>query len=292
MEPRFDAPRKGIPPESRAAVPAPRRSPAASDPGWSAPRGSAKMGAMPKHRSASSLALGGAALAALLACKKEAPQPVPEPAPPPPASAATRCGPGVDVDPGAGEFKPAVTAFKDRDYATTRRLLTTMADKYPRSAKVRVWAGDAHLYEKSTVAAADAALPYYKRSIELQAEGCPLDEVEHYYLLLGIANAYLRKKEGASAIPHMEDSVKRWPNSAQGFYVLARAQCASGSVDACLTSFEKALAVAKRAQRPPFLRTHYSLDDWIRQSATQSEFVKLRLNPGYAKAIREAKKDE
>ncbi|MCC6217690.1 MAG: hypothetical protein IT376_22720 [Polyangiaceae bacterium] len=238
------------------------------------------------------LGVATALVAALLACKKEAP-PAPDPPPPPPAaSAATRCGPGIDVDPGAGEFKPAVTAFKDKDYATTRRLLATMADKYPKSAKVRVWAGDAHLYEKSTDAAADASLPYYKRALELHAEGCPLDEVEHYYLLLGIANAYLRKRDAASAVPHLEDSVKRWPNSAQGFYVLARAQCGAGNVEGCLTSFEKALTVAKRAQRPAFLRTHYSLDDWIRMSARQSEFVKLRLNPGYAKAIREAKKDD
>jgi hypothetical protein len=33
------------------------------------------------------------------------------------------------------------------------------------------------------------------------------------------------------------------------------------------------------------LRSHHSLDDWIRRSRTQSEFPPLRRNPRYAKII-------
>lgn len=231
---------------------------------------------------------------ALLACKKKSsattePMPAPTPAP----VSTGPCPMGKSMDPGQGEFRPAVTAFKDKKYDTAQLLLDNLMKKYPNSATVRVWRGDAALFDKKTKyeAAADDAIPFYQEAEKLHDKECTLPESEHYYLRMGFAFAYLRKKDAENAIKHLEIAKKNWDNSAEIFYNLARAQCMNKDVDACADSFEKALEIAKALRRPKFLRTHNSLDDWIRRSRTQSEFPILRRNARYSQIIKKAKED-
>jgi TolA-binding protein len=75
-------------------------------------------------------------VAALLACKDKTDNTAP--APPPAPTAAGPCANGLSADPGQGEFRPAVTAFKDKEYKKAQSLLDTMTTKYPNSATVRV----------------------------------------------------------------------------------------------------------------------------------------------------------
>jgi predicted Zn-dependent protease len=230
---------------------------------------------------------------ALLACKKksETTKPVPAPAPAPVSTGP--CPTGKSMDPGQGEFRPAVTAFKDKKYETAQLLLDNLMKKYPNSATVRVWRGDAALFDKKSkyAAAADDAIPFYQEAEKLHDKECTLPESEEYYLRMGFAFAYLRKKDADNAIKHLDIAKKKWDNSAEIFYNLARAQCRNKDVDACADSFEKSLEIAKALRRPKFLRTHNSLDDWIRRSRTQSEFPILRRNARYRAIVKKAKED-
>lgn len=229
---------------------------------------------------------------ALLACKSKN-EDAPPPAPPPTATATGPCPTGMSADPGQGEFRPAVTAFKEKDYETAQKLLDTMMTKYPNSATVRVWRGDAALFDKAVKekAAADNAIPYYEEAEKIHGKGCKLPEYEEYYLRMGFAYAYLRKREPEDAIKHLDMAKKRWDNSAEIFYNLARAHCLDKDVDACADNFEKALEIAKSLRRPKFLRSHHSLDDWIRRSRTQSEFPPLRRDARYSRIIKKMKDD-
>jgi tetratricopeptide (TPR) repeat protein len=193
----------------------------------------------------------------------------------------------MSEDPGQGEFRPATTAFKEKDYDTAQSLLDKMMDKYPNSATVRVWRGDAALFEKdiSEKKAADNALPFYEQAEKIHDKGCKLPEYEHYYLRMGFAYAYLRKRESEDAIKHLDVAKKTWDNSAEVYYNLARAYCLNNDVEPCADNFEKSLEIAKSLKRPKFLRSHHSLDDWIRRSRTQSEFPPLRKSPRYGKII-------
>lgn len=229
-------------------------------------------------------------LVALLACKKDKKEisPVAEVSAAPVASGP--CPSGRSEDPGAGEFRPAATAFlEQKDYKAAQALLETLSKKYPNSAKVLVWRGDAVFYEKETDANADAGLVQYEAALKLHDSGCKLEPVEEYYLRLGMALAYLRKKDGTKAKTQMDASIEKWSNSAQSYYVRARAECRADDLDSCATDFDKTLDTAKKLQRPTFLRTHYSLDDWIRKSTTQSEFAKLRVDKRYSAAVKKAK---
>lgn len=243
-------------------------------------------------RTGSTFLACGLVLAALLACKKkEAPAPAttvtaaPVPTGP--------CPGGKSADPGQGEFRPAVTAFKEKQYETAQTLLDNMMTKYPHSATVRVWRGDAALFDRKVkyAQAADNAIPFYDQAEKIHKDGCELPESEHYYLRMGYAYAYLRKNDADNAAKHLEIAKKNWDNSAEVFYHLARARCMQKDVDACATEFEKALDIAKSLRRPKFLRTHNSLDDWIRRSRTQSEFPILRRDKRYASIIKAAKED-
>lgn len=235
-------------------------------------------------------------LGALLACKDKSNN-APPPSPPPTASTALATGPcsaGVSEDPAQGEFRPAQTAFKDKEYKTAIKLLDTMMTKYPNSATVRVWRGDAALFDKdvSEKKAADNAIPFYDEADKIHEKGCKLPEYEQYYLRMGYAYAYLRKRKPDDAIEHLEIAKKSWDNSAEVHYQLARAHCSKNDVDACADNFEKALETAKALKRPKFLRSHNSLDDWVRRSRTQSEFPPLRKDPRYAKIIAKMTADE
>jgi len=238
----------------------------------------------------------GLVLAALLACKskkEEATVAVP-PTATATAVAPGQCPTGRSMDPGQGEFRPAVTAFKDKDYKTAQRLLEHLMKQYPNSATVRVWRGDAALFDKDVKsgAAAEAAVPFYEEAEKLHDKGCVLPEYEHYYMRMGLAYALLRQKSADSAIKHLDIAKKNWDNSAEVFYHLARAHCINKDVDACVSNFEKSLEIAKSLRRPKFLRTHNSLDDWIRRSRTQSEFGPLRRDPRYSQAIKKMKSED
>ena len=230
---------------------------------------------------------------ALFACKSKSTGTDPGPAPAPTPTATGPCPTGQSADPGQGEFRPAVTAFKDKQYDTAQKLLDTMMTKYPNSATVRVWRGDAALFDSKVKDkdAADDAIPYYEEAEKIHDKGCKLPEYEEYYLRMGFAYAYLRKREPDDAIKHLDLSKKRWDNSAEVFYNLARAHCLNKDVDACADNFEKTLEIAKALKRPKFLRSHHSLDDWIRRSRTQSEFPPLRRNARYSRIIKEIKED-
>lgn len=231
---------------------------------------------------------------ALLACKSKS-DPAPAPSPPPAAPTASGpCPTGASVDPGQGEFRPAVTAFQEKQYATAQLLLDNMMTKYPNSATVRVWRGDAALFDNKVkeLTAADNSLPFYEEALKIHGKGCALPESEHYYLRMGFAYAYLRKKDGAKALEHLEPARKQWDNSAEVFYNAARAKCLDKDLEGCVADFEKSLEIAKSLRRPKFLRTHRSLDDWIRRSRTQSEFPALRRDPRYNQILKKMRDDD
>ncbi len=236
-------------------------------------------------------------LALLLACKSKSdgtPTATPPVASSPPPLVPGSCPGGASMDPGQGEFRPAVTAFKDKDYKTAQRLLEHLMKQYPNSATVRVWRGDAALFDKDLKEseAAEASIPFYQEAEKLHDKGCVLPEYEHYYLRMGISYALLRKKNADDSLKHLEIAKKQWDNSAEVFYHLARAHCLKNEVDACVTNFEKSLEVAKSLRRPKFLRSHNSLDDWIRRSRTQSEFGPLRKDKRYSEIIKKMKADD
>ncbi len=248
-----------------------------------------------KRFEARHVAGGVVVLCALLACKKK------DPPPPAPVATATStvvtpgvCPGGQSIDPGQPEFRPAVTAFKDKDYKTAKRLLDYLMKQYPNSATVRVWRGDAALFDKDVKVepAADDALPFYEEALKLHDKGCTLPEYEHYYLRMGFAYAHLRKKNADDAIVHLNVAKKNWDNSSEVFYNLARAYCSKNDVDQCADNFEECLKIAKSLRRPKFLRSHNSLDDWISRSKSQSEFPILRRNRRYSQIIAKMKADE
>jgi tetratricopeptide (TPR) repeat protein len=226
------------------------------------------------------LVIASLLLAALLACKKkESSDPAPASSVAPKPKSTGPCPDGVSIDPRPGEFNPAVTAFKDKDYETAEKLLDTMMTKYPQSATVRVWRAEAALdnqkSKKSYTERADAALGFYEQSLKLHDQGCALPEMEQYYLRMGFAWAYLRKKDADSAMKHLEVARKSFANSAEVHYNIARAECLRKDLDRCETALEECFKTAKALKRPKFLRRHYSLDDWIQRSATQSELKTL-----------------
>jgi predicted Zn-dependent protease len=226
--------------------------------------------------------LCGAALV-LHGCKDKSP-----PAPVPVASASATsalpgCAGGQSADPSQAEFRPAIDAFKDASYAKAQELLGTLIAKYPKSATVLVWRGDAALFDKRSEykRAADDALVFYGRADALQAQGCKLPEVERYYLRFDSALAHLRKGAADPAISALSLSKQEWSDSAEVAYSLARAYCLKKDIGACYENFELTLTLAKSLRRPKFLRSQYTVDDWIRRSKTQSEFPELRKDPRY-----------
>jgi tetratricopeptide (TPR) repeat protein len=204
--------------------------------------------------------------------------------------AAQLCKDGAPVDPPKSELRPAIEAFREQRYADAQRMLDELIKKYPSSATVRVWRGDASLFDKALTepVAAERALPFFAEARRLQDAGCPLRDYEEYYLRLGLTYVYLRRDDPQPALAELEVARGRWPDSAEVFYQSARAYCLLGQVERCADDFEQTLQVAKSLRRPMFLRTHNSLDDWIRRSRTQSEFPALRQSPRYAQIIGQA----
>jgi tetratricopeptide (TPR) repeat protein len=202
------------------------------------------------------------------------------------------CASGQSEDPGPGEFRPAITAAEQKDYATSKRLIENLMKSYPNSATTRVWRGYVALFEadnKDKVAykkSAESALAFYKEAEDLHDKGCKLPERDHYYLRMDSGYAFLRLRKADEALRHLDIARKDWSNSAEVAYHRARAYCLKEDVDSCAESFEEALKLAKSLQRPKFLRVHNSLDDWVRRSRTQSEFPILRKDKRYAQLIK------
>jgi predicted Zn-dependent protease len=249
----------------------------------------------PRKKSAiQRLWLCGIATTALAApaCKQKN-QPAPTPAVSATASSgAPGCVSGQSVDPNQAEFRPAIDAFKDANYAKAEQLLDALIKSYPKSATVLVWRGDAALFDKRSEykRAADDALGFYEKAAALQARGCRLPEVERYYLRFDSALANLRKAAPDPAIAELELSKQEWSDSAEVAYNLARAYCLKKAVDTCYENFELTLTLAKSLRRPRFLRSQYTVDDWIRRSKTQSEFPALRKDSRYAPLIQKMSK--
>lgn len=217
-------------------------------------------------------------VASLSACKNKDTAPAPPVAPSASASHRPGCPGGHSLDPPKAEFRPAIGALRDKRYREAQRLLGNLCEKYPNSATARVWMGDAVLYdsEKDYVASADEALKHYDRAHALVDAGCNMREVMHYYLLMGTAYAYLRKDRAEPAESHLTIAQKRWPDSAEVTYHLARAHCLREQFDQCLMYLERTFQLAKERKRPLFLRVHRALDDWFVRTETQSEFAGLR----------------
>ncbi len=218
---------------------------------------------------------------ALTGCRQKKEQPVSA------ADAGARgpaCPGGQSADPQQADFRPAVSAFKDGKYKQAQALLDALLASHPNSATLRVWRGDAALFDKEAEykQAADSALRYYAEAEKLHEAGCNLPEAEHYYMRFDAALASLRKGDADGAIRQLEKSKREWSDSAEIDYNLARAHCLKGATDACYEHFERALVTAKSLKRPRFLRSHYAVDDWVRRSKTQSEFPELRKDPRYA----------
>ncbi|MCA9633698.1 MAG: hypothetical protein KC766_38870 [Myxococcales bacterium] len=227
----------------------------------------------------------------LTACEKDPP---PAPAKPAPSDAPSGpCANGKSDDPPNSEFKPAQNAFHEKEYSRSKQLLADLAKRYPSSASVRVWQGDAALFDSKTplTEAADQGLVFYQQALALQEKGCRLPDYERYYLRMGFGYAYLRKKDGKRALVHLKAAEEEFKNSSGLYYNIARAYCREDNVDQCVAYFEKTLVNAKALKKPDFLRSHYSLASWVSRSRTQSEFVKLRRDKRYRELLAKYKGD-
>lgn len=217
------------------------------------------------------------------------------------------CPTGLSEDPPRSAQEPGIRAFGDKDYVGTQRIFGELANQYQGSAAARVWQGDAVLFDKDKEEreAARLARPYYEAARKLHESGCRLQRRPLYYLFMGEAYGALRlaKTESGydrSELERAESSLAQaaveFPTSAEIPYNRARVACAlaqnqSGAVERaqleiCSTQFRLALEVAERLDRPRFLRTHRSTQDWIVRSRTQSEFGPLRQDQRYEALIR------
>jgi tetratricopeptide (TPR) repeat protein len=207
-----------------------------------------------------------------------------------PAAVTSACAEGNQVDPPRQEIRPAIDAFHAQNYEDAQRRLDALIVKYPNSAKVRVWRGDATLFDKALTEsqAAERALPIFAEARRLQDAGCRLRDYEEYYLSMGLVYGYLRRDDPKPAIDELQRVRAKWPDNPEVHYHLARAYCQLDQLERCADEFQTCLALAKSLKRPLFLRTHNSLDDWIRRSRTQSEFPALRKLPRYEHIIQAA----
>jgi tetratricopeptide (TPR) repeat protein len=207
--------------------------------------------------------------------------------PPPPPPPAPLCPDGRSLDPPRAEMRVAVHHFRQQAYGDARVELDRLAQAYPASASVRVWRGDSVLYDKqlSEDDAAERSVPYFREALALEERGCQMPEYEHYYARMGLAYAYLRTERADLAIQELDVIRERWPSSAEAHYHLARAYCLKREIDACVEHFQRTLEIARSLARPRFLRTHHSVEEWIRRSETQSEFPPLRADARYRKMV-------
>lgn len=233
------------------------------------------------------------------ACRKEEPPP---PVEAKPATPPSPCREGRSDDPPRADLVEAQRSFRAQKYAEARAALDEMLQAKPNSATALALRGDATLFDESLgyEAAAKEARGYYERASKILEQGCRVSRRTEYYLHMGDAFSALRlaAREGGGHDPaeltRAEEALgraeKRWPRSAEVHYNLARVHCARpDQLEACVTRFTQALEAAESLERPRFLRTHRSTEDWVVRSETQSEFGPLRSDPRYGKAIEEAR---
>jgi predicted Zn-dependent protease len=183
---------------------------------------------------------------------------------------------------------------KEQKYSEARRSFDALLTKYPESSNLRVWRGDADLFDEKTdyLGSADRALSFYNEARKLDALGCKLSTPERYYGALHIAFTHLRKDDAAAAKSELHALEREYPESAEVQYNLARSECLAGDGDRCYRHFERTLSLARARSRPKFLRTHYSVADWIRRSETQSELGPLRKDQRYRALVKRMANEE
>jgi predicted Zn-dependent protease len=191
------------------------------------------------------------------------------------------------VEPQRAEAQPAERLLREQRYAESRAAFEALIQKYPESANLLVWRGDADLNDdKDYLGSAERALAFYDRARALSGKGCHLSETGRYYVALHSSFAHLRRDDAKSALRELEGLAREYPESAEVRYNLARTECLKKQGDACYTRFQETLEVARARTRPKFLRTHYSVADWIRRSESQSEFEPLRSDARYSELVK------
>ncbi len=225
---------------------------------------------------------------------------------------APTCAGGLSDDPPRSMMEPGMTAFEDKNYKEAQRIFTELKEAHPKSGTVLVWLGDAVFYDKDLdeTRAAELGLAYYEAAEKLHVVGCALPRRARYYELIGIAYGRLRlaRTPGPGRVVELDGAdvalktlEGEFPTSAEVPYTQARVACLraadagaerSALAERCYERFERTLHIASGYERPRFLRTFRSTQDWIVRSETQSEFGPLRSLPKYrelvAKATREA----
>jgi tetratricopeptide (TPR) repeat protein len=211
-----------------------------------------------------------------------------------PAPVSRPCQAGYSVDPPRADARPAERLVKEQKYSEARKSFDALLAKYPDSSNLRVWRGDADLFDEKAdyLGSANRALAFYTEARKLDGLGCKLSAPERYYGALHIAFTHLRKGDAPSAKNELHALEREYPESAEVQYNLARSECLAGDGDRCYHHFEQALALAHARSRPKFLRTHYSVADWIRRSETQSELGPLRKDPRYRALVKRMANEE
>jgi predicted Zn-dependent protease len=221
-------------------------------------------------------------------CSKAKPKP---PLPPVASASHIACDGGETRDPPHQEARPAMQALRAKDFDTAEHLFDGLLGKYPESASLRVWHGDA-LLGQNTDGSVASALTSYAEARALDALGCKLRERERYFLAIGVADADLRQKHPEPALVELEQAAHEWPDSAEVAYHRARAECLLGKPDECFNDLRGALDHAHSRQRVRFSRSHHSLDDLLQRAAKQVEFDDLRKEPRYRGLIGSSATDD
>jgi hypothetical protein len=210
-------------------------------------------------------------------CRKDKPKP-----PPPPAAsvAAVPCADGETRDPPHGEARPAIQALRSKDYDTARTLFEGLLIRYPESASLRVWLGDARLGQ-GTKASTQAALDAYEVALALDARGCKLRDRETFFVAVGVADCQIRQNHAELALTGLAAASQKWPDSAELVYHRARAECSLGKREPCFTDLELALDLARTRQRARLSRSHHSSDRLVERASSDPEFEALRKEPRY-----------
>lgn len=219
---------------------------------------------------------------------------------------AATCVGGSSEDPPRSGVQPGIFAFDQKKYQDAQKIFSELRNGYPRSGTVLVWLGDALFYDKDLGEdeAARQALPIYEAAGSLHEAGCVLPRRARYYELIGIAYARLRlaRAPGPGRAAELEAADEalsaleaEFSTSAEVAYTQARVACmriadsgARGEVLArrCFERFRRTVQLSEGYERPRFLRTFRSTQDWIVRSETQSEFGPLRALPAYRELVK------
>ena len=212
-----------------------------------------------------------------LGCGKSKPKP---PLPVASASAHVLCEGGESKDPPHHEARPAIQALRAKDYDTASRLFSELLAKYPESASLRVWRGDALLGQDSPDAPT-TALAAYAEAKALDERGCKLRERERYFLAVGTADAELRLGQTDTALATLAEASRQWPEAPEILYQRARCECVHNNRDACFEDLAAALRGSRSGQYPRLSRGHHASEHLRDRAEQQSELAALRKEPRY-----------